>query len=180
MGNKTYIWLTLGITLLVYTSAAKTKAEEKPSVQSREANQIDQNSESIGNMKNTVRGLVTDKLGRPRGNVYIAPQPTNIWEGIRSDTQGRFILEDVKPGQKNWIAFSQASQAIGLFTVTEDYAGQQKRKAELWIRMGRAWPTGRSNWWLRRIEALSTAFRVMARLTGMETIVMALYRAVWV
>jgi len=124
MGNKTYIWLTLGITLLVYTSAAKTKAEEKPSVQSREANQIDQNSESIGNMKNTVRGLVTDKLGRPRGNVYIAPQPTNIWEGTRSDTQGRFILEDVKPGQKNWIAFSQASQAIGLFTVTEDYAGQ--------------------------------------------------------
>jgi len=124
MVNKTYIWLTVGISLLVLTSTARAKTEEKPSIQSREATQIDQNSESNGYMKNTVRGLVTDKLGRPRGNVYIAPQPTNIWEGIRSDTQGRFILEAVKPDQKNWIAYSQASQAMGLFAITEEYAGQ--------------------------------------------------------
>jgi len=123
MGNKTYIWLTVVIILLVFTSTARAKTEEKPPVQSREATQIDQNSEPNGEMTYTFRGLVTDKLGRPRGNVYIAPQPTNI-RGIRSNTQGRFTLEDVKPDQKNWIAYSQASQAIGLFTITEDYAGQ--------------------------------------------------------
>ena len=124
MVNKTYIWLTLVITLLVFTSTARAKTEEKPSVQSREATRIDQNSESNDDMKNTVRGLVTDKLGRPRGNVYIAPQPTNIWEGIRSDTQGRFILEHVIPEQKNWVAHSQPSQAMGLFTIPENYTGQ--------------------------------------------------------
>ena len=45
----------------------------------------------------TVSGVVTDKLGRPRGNVYIAPQSESIWKGIRSDVRGRFVLEDVKP-----------------------------------------------------------------------------------
>ncbi|MFZ2146994.1 MAG: redoxin domain-containing protein [Sedimentisphaerales bacterium] len=124
MGNKTYIRLTLGITLLVFTSATGAKTEEKPSVQSREANQIDQNSEPNGDMKNTVRGLVTDKLGRPRGNVYIAPQPTNIWEGVRSDTQGRFSLENMQSEQKKWFACSEASQAMGLFTIPENYGGE--------------------------------------------------------
>jgi hypothetical protein len=72
----------------------------------------------------TVSGVVTDKLGRPRGNVYIAPQSASIWRGIRSDSQGRFVLEDVKPNQRNWVAFSQASRAMGLFTIPQDYSGQ--------------------------------------------------------
>ena len=49
----------------------------------------------------TVRGLVTDPLGRPRGNVYITPESTNIWDGIRSDLQGQFVLKGVRPEQKN-------------------------------------------------------------------------------
>ncbi len=72
----------------------------------------------------TVTGIATDKLGRLRGNVYIAPQSTSIWKGIRSDTQGRFTLEDVTPEQKKWVAYSQPSQAMGLFTIPENYTGQ--------------------------------------------------------
>ena len=72
----------------------------------------------------TVSGIVTNKLGRPRANVYIAPQSENIWRGIRSDAQGRFVLDEVKREQRNWVAFSQASRAMGLFTIPQGYAGE--------------------------------------------------------
>ena len=103
---------------------AKAGAKAEPSNKSEQAAQLEPDSQSGGQVTNTVRGFVTDKLGRPRGNVFIAPQSANIWKGIRSDTQGRFTLEGITQEQKNWIAYSQASQAMGLFTIPQDYAGQ--------------------------------------------------------
>jgi hypothetical protein len=110
------------IIIVVFLPLAKTK--EKPPVQHQKAILSNPELNPSSKITNTVQGFVTDKLGRPRGNVFIAPQSTNIWRGIRSDTQGRFALEDVKPDQKNWVAFTQASQAMGLFAIPEDYAGQ--------------------------------------------------------
>jgi len=127
MNRKRYclrIGCFAAIVTVVFLPSAKAKTKEKPSVQNRKATLIDPDSEPSDKVTNTVRGFVTDKLGRPRGNVFIAPQSTSVWKGIRSDTQGRFTLEDVKPDQKNWVAFSQASQAMGLFAIPEDYAGQ--------------------------------------------------------
>ncbi|HUU17842.1 MAG TPA: carboxypeptidase-like regulatory domain-containing protein [Sedimentisphaerales bacterium] len=125
MNRKRYclkIGCFAAIVTVVFLPFAKTK--EKPPVQNRKATLIDPDLEPSSEITNTVRGFVTDKLRRPRGNVFIAPQSTSVWKGIRSDTQGRFTLEDVKPDQKNWVTFSQASQAMGLFAVPEDYAGQ--------------------------------------------------------
>ncbi|HUU15821.1 MAG TPA: hypothetical protein VMW72_01615 [Sedimentisphaerales bacterium] len=110
------------IVTVVFLPLART--QEKPSVQNQKAILNNPDLEPSNKITNTVRGFVTDKSGRPRGNVFIAPQSTSVWKGIRSDTQGRFTLEDVKPDQKNWVAFSQASQAMGLFAIPEDYAGQ--------------------------------------------------------
>jgi len=71
----------------------------------------------------TITGVVTDKLARPRDNVFIAASSTNVWKGIRSDELGRFTLVDVQPHQKQWIAWSQASESMGLFTISKDYDG---------------------------------------------------------
>ncbi|MGB2863239.1 MAG: M56 family metallopeptidase [Sedimentisphaerales bacterium] len=103
---------------------AKAGAKAESSNKSLQAAQLDLDSQSDGRVTNTIRGFVTDKLGRPRGNVFIAPQSASVWKGIRSDTQGRFTLEGVTQEQKNWIAYSQASQAMGLFTIPQDYAEQ--------------------------------------------------------
>ncbi len=80
-------------------------------------------SNSVNQATYTVRGFVTDPLGRSRGNVYITPESTNIWDGIRSDLQGQFVLERVRPEQKSWLVYSQASQAMGLFTIPDNYNG---------------------------------------------------------
>ncbi|MBN2589971.1 MAG: M56 family metallopeptidase, partial [Sedimentisphaerales bacterium] len=86
--------------------------------------EINQNSEKEDNTNITIRGYVTDTLGRSRGNVYIAPETTNVWYGKRSDLQGHFVLEDVTPEQKKWVAYSQVSQAFGLFTIPDNYNGE--------------------------------------------------------
>lgn len=71
------------------------------------------------NAARTIEGIVTDPLGRPRGNVYIAPSGASLWEGIRSDVQGRFVLKDVRPGQTEWGAWSQPMNAMALFTIPQ-------------------------------------------------------------
>ena len=127
MNRKRYclrIGCFAAIVTVLFLPLAKAKTKEKPSVQNRKATLIGSDSEPSDEVTNTVRGFVTDKLGRPRGNVYIAPQSASVWRGIRSDAQGRFVLEDVKPEEKNWVAFSQASRAMGLFTVPQAYAGE--------------------------------------------------------
>jgi len=67
----------------------------------------------------TITGIVTDPLDRPRGNVYIGPSGTTLWEGVRSDVQGRFVLKDVQPGQTQWGAWSQPMDAMALFTIPQ-------------------------------------------------------------
>ncbi len=108
--------LTVIVVAAVLLPMARAQKEDAPALSSAEPP-----SEAV---LTTVSGIVTNKLGRPRGNVHIAPQSANIWRGIRSGAQGRFVLEDVKPGQRNWVAFSQASRAMGLFTIPQTYAGE--------------------------------------------------------
>jgi len=103
---------------------ARAKTKEKTSVQSEETTQINPNSEQGGEKKYTVRGFVTDKLGRPRGNVYITTSLNIRRDAIKTDERGQFTLEVIQPEQKNWVAYSQPSQAMGLFTIPEEYAGQ--------------------------------------------------------
>ncbi len=69
----------------------------------------------------TVTGIVTDPLGRPRGNVYFAPSGASLWEGVRSDVQGRFVLKDAQPGQTLWGAWSQPMNAMALFTIPQGH-----------------------------------------------------------
>lgn len=103
---------------------AKAKNKEKPPVQGHETTQADPNSEPNGAMINTVRGIVTDKLGRPRNNVYIATSFNTIRKEIRTNENGQFTLEGIQPKQRHWMAYSQASRAVGLFTIPQDYDGQ--------------------------------------------------------
>jgi beta-lactamase regulating signal transducer with metallopeptidase domain/peroxiredoxin len=86
---------------------------------------VDSNSPKVSlgaepaNAARTIEGIITDPLGRPRGNVYIAPSGTTLWEGVRSDVQGRFVLKDVQPGQAGWAAWSQPMNAMAMFTMPQ-------------------------------------------------------------
>jgi hypothetical protein len=72
-----------------------------------------------------INGTVIDKLGIPR-------QSTQIWAGstpfpgrdaVKSDKQGRFVIEGVKTEQRSWLAHSHSCDAMGLFTIPGNYAG---------------------------------------------------------
>ena len=100
-------------------AAATTQTAEVP----KAANTTDADSleaspaTESANTTRTLEGVVTDPLGRPRGNVYLAPSGASLWEGIRSDVQGKFVLKDVQPGQTVWGAWSQPMNAMALFTI---------------------------------------------------------------
>ena len=78
-------------------------------------------------MPTTVSGVVTDKLGRPRGNVYITTSLNNLRNAVRTDESGQFTLEVMQPQQKTWIAYCQPIRSVGLFTIPKDYTGQPVR-----------------------------------------------------
>ncbi|UCD52107.1 MAG: carboxypeptidase regulatory-like domain-containing protein [Phycisphaerales bacterium] len=75
----------------------------------------------------TIHGIVADTLGRPRECVYVAPQGTRIWDGVMSDVEGRFTLEDVTPDQTAWIVYSQASRLYGFFTLPQEMPAEPVR-----------------------------------------------------
>ena len=103
---------------------AKARAKAEPSNKSEQAAQLDPDAQSGGRVTNTVRGFVTDELGRPRGNVYITTSLTKIRDAVRTDEHGQFTLELALPEQKAWIAYCQPLRSVGLFTIPEDYAGE--------------------------------------------------------
>ncbi|MBN1508099.1 MAG: redoxin domain-containing protein [Sedimentisphaerales bacterium] len=114
-----------GLVLIVATAAcllpmAKAQPQENKAGEAvpvtQAARTADSNSASV---TETVEGIVTDSLGRPRQGVYVAPQGANLWKGVMSDAQGRFRLENVQPDQKLSIAWSQASRSFGLFALPE-------------------------------------------------------------
>jgi beta-lactamase regulating signal transducer with metallopeptidase domain/protocatechuate 3,4-dioxygenase beta subunit len=102
---------------------AKARAKAEPSEKSEQAAQLDLDSQSGGRVTNTIRGFVTDELGRPRGNVYITTSLTKIRDAVRTDEHGQFTLELTLPEQKAWIAYCQPLRSLGLFTIPKDYAG---------------------------------------------------------
>lgn len=68
-----------------------------------------------------ISGYVTDEYGNPRPNVFFAhTMPDGLFRGPRSDRDGRFTLKKVQPGRRHWLAYSQSTQKIALFSVTED------------------------------------------------------------
>ena len=78
-------------------------------------------------MPTTVSGIVTDKLGRPRGNVYITTSLNKLRDVTRTNEHGQFTLELIQPEQKNWVAYSHASRSVGLFAIPRDYTSQPIR-----------------------------------------------------
>lgn len=111
-----------GVVAVVITGAvllpmARTENEKAQPGEHSEAKQIEETP-------NTVTGIVTDEIRRPRDNVLIAASSADIRRGMRSDKYGRFTLKDVKPDQKQWIAYSQASEAMGFFAIDENYDGR--------------------------------------------------------
>ncbi len=80
-------------------------------------------SKSSGPVTNSVKGFVTDKMGRPRENVYITTSLNKIRDAVRTDENGRFILEHVQPERRHWMAYSRTSRAIGFFTIPQDNTG---------------------------------------------------------
>ena len=69
----------------------------------------------------TVAGIVTDELGHPRANVQFGQRfPSGLWKGPASDANGRFTLKGVTPDKMQWIAYSQATKRMALFTLPAD------------------------------------------------------------
>jgi len=102
---------------------AKAGAKTEPPNKSQQPAQLDSDSQSGGLLTNTVRGFVTDKLGRPRGNVYITTSFTKLRGSVMTDEHGQFTLELARPEQKAWIAYCQSLRSVGLFTIPKNYAG---------------------------------------------------------
>jgi len=69
----------------------------------------------------TIKGFVTDMLGRARGNVYVASSIPNIYKASRSDEKGLFTLKVPKQAEKQIIAYCQPMRAMGLLTLPKDY-----------------------------------------------------------
>jgi beta-lactamase regulating signal transducer with metallopeptidase domain/protocatechuate 3,4-dioxygenase beta subunit len=118
------IFIIVGLMSACILPMAKVRAKAGPSDKSQQAARLDPDSQSEDQTTNTVRGYVTDKLGRPRGNVYITTSLTSIRDAVRTDEHGQFTLELARPEQKAWMAYCQPLKSIGLFTIPKDYAGQ--------------------------------------------------------
>jgi beta-lactamase regulating signal transducer with metallopeptidase domain/thiol-disulfide isomerase/thioredoxin/protocatechuate 3,4-dioxygenase beta subunit len=82
----------------------------------------------------TVTGIVTDELGHPRANVQFGVRfPSGLWRGPASDADGRFTLKGVTPDKGQWIAYSQATRRMALFTLPADAASKPIQvKLNLW------------------------------------------------
>jgi RNA polymerase sigma factor (sigma-70 family) len=64
---------------------------------------------------------LVDTMGRPVANAYfLADGGAAPMNGVRSDAQGKFTLTGVRPGQTNFIGFSQRSRRIALFSITPE------------------------------------------------------------
>jgi beta-lactamase regulating signal transducer with metallopeptidase domain/protocatechuate 3,4-dioxygenase beta subunit len=113
--------IALMITFILPMAKAGAKAE--PPNKSELAAQLESDSKPGGQVTNIVRGIVTDELGRPRGNVYITTSLTKLRGSVMSDEHGQFTLELARPEQKAWIAYCQPLRSMGLFTIPKDYAG---------------------------------------------------------
>ncbi|MGD8501664.1 MAG: M56 family metallopeptidase, partial [Phycisphaerales bacterium] len=74
-----------------------------------------------------VSGFVTDRRGRPRGNVYITTSLNNLRNAVRTDESGQFTLEGIQPSEETWIAYCQPIRSVGLFTIPKDYTGRPLR-----------------------------------------------------
>ena len=118
------IFIIVGLMSACVLPMAKVRAKAGPSDKGQQAARLNPDSQSEDQMVNTVIGYVTDKLGRPRGNVYITTSLTGIRDAIRTDEHGQFTLEPARPEQKEWMAYCQPLKSIGLFTIPKDYAGQ--------------------------------------------------------
>ena len=92
--------------------------------QKKDAAALSTANESSDATVTTVSGIVTDKLGRPRGNVCIATSLNDLRNAVRTDEHGRFTIEGMQPEQKKWTAYSQPIQSAGFFTIPKDYTGQ--------------------------------------------------------
>ncbi len=66
--------------------------------------------------KKQISGTLVDSQGRPISNCYLAPDSENLWYGTRSDRAGKFNLKDLKPEQKQFVAWSQRSRKMAIFT----------------------------------------------------------------
>lgn len=115
------------IVIVVFLSLAKADKDDTAVQPSRKTpfGEIAQPNDE--EMPTTVSGVVTDKLGRPRGNVYITTSLNNLRDAVRTDERGQFTLEVMQSHQKTWIAYCQPIQSVGLFTVPKNYTGQPLR-----------------------------------------------------
>ncbi|MEN6332939.1 MAG: M56 family metallopeptidase [Phycisphaerales bacterium] len=104
-------------------TAQTTDAPEAPNTPASNSPETSLRARSTDSAK-TVEGIVTDPLGRPRQCVYVATQGQNIWRGTMSDAEGRFKLENVRPDQTVWIAYSQASRLYGFLVLPATTPGE--------------------------------------------------------
>ncbi|MCP4261438.1 MAG: M48 family metalloprotease [Planctomycetes bacterium] len=119
----------LGVIIIAAVMLPMARAEKDDTAvqSSRKTPSVEIGQPNEKEMPTTISGVVTDKLGRPRGNVYITTSLNKLRDVTRTNEHGQFTLELIEPEQKNWIAYSHASRSVGLFTIPQDYADQPIR-----------------------------------------------------
>jgi len=122
LGFLGLITIIITASILLPMTKAETDSTELESSQETLVGETEQSSNK--EIPNIVSGVVTDKLGRFRSHVYISPSGANPWGKIRTDAKGHFTIENIEPGRKVWLAYSQHSKAMGLFSIPENYNGQ--------------------------------------------------------
>lgn len=104
---------------------AKAKSSNKISAIPQKTVKKEKDVLSIGhNTDNDLSGIVTGIDGLTRSAAYITHSGSKLWGDIKSDRHGRFTIKDVTDKPKVWIAYSHHSNAMGIFTIPEDYKGK--------------------------------------------------------
>jgi hypothetical protein len=117
--------IVIAAILLPMARAQKKEDTAAKSITKTESGETEQPNDK--ETPTTVSGFVTDKLGRPRGNVYITTSLNDLRNAIRTDEHGRFTLENVENQQKTWIAYCQPIRSVGLFNIPQGHKSSPVR-----------------------------------------------------
>ncbi|MHC4496711.1 MAG: carboxypeptidase regulatory-like domain-containing protein, partial [Planctomycetota bacterium] len=119
----------LGVVIIaaVLLPMARAQKEDTTATSSTKTESGETEQPSDKETPTTVSGFVTDKLGRPRGNVYITTSLNNLRNAVMTDESGQFTLEDIQPSEETWIAYCQPIRGVGLFNIPQGHKSSPVR-----------------------------------------------------
>ena len=87
--------------------------------------QVPAKSPGTAHSSRSVRGILVSRAGLPVSNAMVAVVGHSIWDGIKTDRQGRFEVKQVPSDAKAVLAYSQRSDRMAVIPTSPWPAGEQ-------------------------------------------------------